>query len=82
MVPDIPEWRDLRVEPAVTHETIRTAVRELHDRDDTDPDRIGLFGFSFGATQALIAAADLYRHIQHAGQFGISVTGAKSSTSR
>jgi len=58
MVPDIPEWRDLRIEPAVTHETIRTAVRELHDREDTDPDRIGLFGFSFGATQALIAAAD------------------------
>jgi pimeloyl-ACP methyl ester carboxylesterase len=58
MVPEIPEWRDLRVEPAVTHETIRAAVRELHDRADTDPDRIGLFGFSFGATQALIAASD------------------------
>jgi predicted esterase len=58
MVPEIPEWRDLRVAPAVTHDTIRAAVRELHDRDDTDPRRIGLFGFSFGATQALIAAAE------------------------
>jgi dienelactone hydrolase len=57
-VPDIPEWRELRVAPAVTRETIRTAVRHLHDRDDVDPDRIGLFGFSFGATQALIAATD------------------------
>jgi acetyl esterase/lipase len=62
MVPEIPEWRNLRVAPAVTHETIRAAVRELHDRSDTDPDRIGLFGFSFGATQALIAAAD--PHVQ------------------
>jgi pimeloyl-ACP methyl ester carboxylesterase len=33
-------------------------VRELHDRDDTNPERIGLFGFSFGATQALMAAAE------------------------
>jgi pimeloyl-ACP methyl ester carboxylesterase len=58
LVPDIPEWRQLRVAPAVTRETIRSAVRELHERDDIDPDRVGLFGFSFGATQALIAAAD------------------------
>jgi acetyl esterase/lipase len=58
LVPDIPEWRQLRVAPDVTHETIRSAVRELHERDDVDADRVGLFGFSFGATQALIAAAD------------------------
>jgi len=58
LVPDIPEWRDLRVAPAVTHETIRAAVRALHDRPDVHTDRIGLFGFSFGATQSLIAAAD------------------------
>jgi len=58
MVPEIPEWRDLHVAPAVTRETIRSAVRELHDRPDLDADRIGLFAFSFGATQAVIAAAD------------------------
>jgi pimeloyl-ACP methyl ester carboxylesterase len=58
LVPDIPEWRDLRVAPAITHETIRAAVRALHDRDDVLADRLGLFGFSFGATQSLIAAAD------------------------
>lgn len=58
LVPDIPEWRKLRVAPAVTRETIRSAVRQLHERDDVDAKRVGLFGFSFGATQALIAAAD------------------------
>lgn len=58
LVPEIPEWRELRVAPAITIETIQAAVRELHDRPEVDPDRIGLVGFSFGATQALIAASD------------------------
>jgi acetyl esterase/lipase len=57
-VPDIPEWRALRVAPAVAVPTIQAAVRTLHDRDDVDPDRTGLLGFSFGATQGLVAAAD------------------------
>lgn len=57
-VPEIPEWRDLRVAPAVTIGTIRQAVRALQDRDDVVHEHVGLFGFSFGATQALIAAAD------------------------
>jgi len=57
-IPEIPEWRQLHVAPAVTHDTILAAVRQLHDRHDVDPDRVGLFGFSFGATQALVAAAD------------------------
>lgn len=58
LVPEIPEWCDLRVEPAITVGTIREAVRALQSRDDVLHDHVGLFGFSFGATQALIAAAD------------------------
>lgn len=58
LVPEIPEWRELRVAPAVTIETIQAAVRSLHDRPEVDKERIGLVGFSFGATQALIAASD------------------------
>jgi pimeloyl-ACP methyl ester carboxylesterase len=57
-VPEIPEWRDLRVAPAITLDTIREAVRALQQRDDVRHEHVGLFGFSFGATQALIAAAD------------------------
>jgi len=58
LVPEIPEWCDLRVEPALTVGTIREAVRALQQRDDVIHDHVGLFGFSFGATQALVAAAD------------------------
>lgn len=58
LVPEIPEWRDLRVAPSVTIGTIRQAVRALQLRDDVRHEHVGLFGFSFGATQALIAAAD------------------------
>ncbi len=58
LVPDIPEWRALRVAPAVTIGTIRAAVRALQARTDIEHEHAGLFGFSFGATQALIASTD------------------------
>ncbi len=58
LVPEIPEWRALHVAPAITIDTIQAAVRALHDRPEVDPERIGLLGFSFGATQALVAASD------------------------
>lgn len=57
-VPEIPEWRDLRVEPSLTIETIRAAVTALQQRDDVLHEHVGLFGFSFGATQALVAATE------------------------
>jgi pimeloyl-ACP methyl ester carboxylesterase len=58
LVPEVPEWRDLRVAPALTIETIRAAVAALQQRDDVIHEHVGLFGFSFGATQALVAAAE------------------------
>jgi acetyl esterase/lipase len=58
MVPDIPEWRALRIAPGPTVETIKTAVLELDSRGVTEPGRVGVIGFSFGATQALVAATD------------------------
>jgi dienelactone hydrolase len=57
-VPDIPEWRELRVAPTLAIETIRAAAAALQQRGDVRHEHVGLFGFSFGATQALIAAAD------------------------
>lgn len=58
LVPEIPEWRALRVAASVTVPTIGAAVRALQERADVRHERVGLFGFSFGATQALIASAD------------------------
>lgn len=58
LVPDIPEWRALEVVPAATLPTIRAAVLALDARPEVRPGDVGLFGFSFGATQALVAAAD------------------------
>jgi hypothetical protein len=58
LVPDIPEWRALRVAPATTVRTIQAAVLALDGLGFTVPGRIGVIGFSFGATQALVAATD------------------------
>ncbi|MFO7261375.1 MAG: hypothetical protein DIU52_009470 [bacterium] len=57
-VPEIPEWRRLRVAPALTTATIRSAIVALNERADVAEGRIGVLGFSFGATQGLIAASD------------------------
>lgn len=57
-VPDIPEWRRLDVAPAVTARTIRAAILTLDERGDVARGRTGLLGFSFGATQALVASVD------------------------
>ncbi|HEY8468710.1 MAG TPA: hypothetical protein VIL18_03660 [Longimicrobiales bacterium] len=58
LVPDIPEWRRLRVAPALTAETIHAAIHVLRARPDAAEGRTGVLGFSFGATQALVAATD------------------------
>ena len=56
MVPDIPEWRRLHVAPAITLSTIQSAVIALDERGETLHGRTALLGFSFGATQGLVAA--------------------------
>lgn len=58
LVPDVPEWRELRVAPAAAGATIRAAVHALEQRTDVRAGRVGLLAFSFGATQAIMAGAD------------------------
>jgi dienelactone hydrolase len=58
MVPEISEWRALRVVPSIAVPVIRSAVLDLDARADTRPGHTRLMGFSFGATQAILAAAD------------------------
>lgn len=67
LVPDLPEWRELQIAPGTTVATIKAAVLELDGRQGTEPGRIGVIGFSFGATQSLIAATDPDLHGHLAG---------------
>ncbi len=56
LVPDIPEWRDIRLSTDATTSTIAAALRVLEGRPGLAAGRVGLVGFSFGAPQAIIAA--------------------------
>lgn len=57
-VPEVPEWSRLRVAPAATAPSAAAAIDALGTLGIAVPDRVGILGFSFGATQALVAAAD------------------------
>ena len=57
-IPEIPEWTQFKIAPALAVPTIRAAVHALHSRADIDRDRIGLFAFSFGGTHAIVAASN------------------------
>jgi dienelactone hydrolase len=58
LVPDLPEWRALLVAPDAAMATIKAAVATLADHPATAADRVGVIGFSFGGTEALIASTD------------------------
>jgi len=56
-IPEIPEWRRLRVAPGVTGPSVHAAIDAVCRMGVADPRRIAVLGFSFGATQILTAAA-------------------------
>lgn len=59
LVPEVPEWTDLRVDPGVTTPTVGASVRKLRREGVLAPgDRVGLIGFSFGSPQALLTSVD------------------------
>lgn len=58
LVPEIPEWSRLEVAPDITVPTIRDAVLALGAIEDVAHGRTAVLGFSFGATQALVASVD------------------------
>jgi pimeloyl-ACP methyl ester carboxylesterase len=72
LVPDLPEWRALRIAPATAVRTIQAAVLELDRHGLSRPGRVGVVGFSFGATQALIAATrpELQGHLAGVAAWG------------
>lgn len=70
IVPQVPEWKNLRLAPEVGLPTVRAALRGLRELDTANDGPYGLIGFSFGAAQAMIAAADEDVSEQLAGVVG------------
>ena len=62
LVPDVPSWRALRLDAEAARETVRAGVARLEGMDEVRPGGVGAVGFSFGATQVLMAAADPSMH--------------------
>jgi pimeloyl-ACP methyl ester carboxylesterase len=56
LIPEIPEWRSLRLAPLAVAPTIRGCVDRLRAHASVAPGPLGLIGFSFGAPQVAIAA--------------------------
>lgn len=58
IVPDVPEWRDLRLTPELSRPTVAAALTGIRRADRTEHERIGVIGFSFGAPHAVAVAGD------------------------
>jgi pimeloyl-ACP methyl ester carboxylesterase len=72
LVPDVPPWRELRLDVAAARETVEAGVLHLDGRPEVRPGGVGAVGFSFGATQVLMAAADpaMHGHLRAVVGFG------------
>jgi dienelactone hydrolase len=57
LVPEVPSWTALRVDPGETEPTLSSALSFLARCRHVDPDRIGVMGFSVAATWLLGTAA-------------------------
>ena len=58
LLPEIREWMELEFAPERAQEVIRASVDWLETSSEIAPSGVMLVGFSFGAPQALLAAAD------------------------
>ena len=58
LVPEVPEWRDIRLSTRATASTVAACLRALEGRHQFASRQVGLVGFSFGAPQAIIAPTD------------------------
>lgn len=70
LVPQVPEWVDLRLEPEHTLPTVRAALKGLREQPGVSEGPYGLIGFSFGAPQAIMTAAHQDVSDQLAGVVG------------
>ena len=57
IIPEVPEWRELRLEPQLVVPTVQCSISALRDTPGIENMPYGLIGFSFSASHALSAAA-------------------------
>ena len=57
IVPEVPEWRDLRLAPELAVPTVSAAIAGLRDTGCALDAPVGLIGFSFGGPHAVAATA-------------------------
>lgn len=82
IVPEVPEWRELRLIPHLSSPTIRAAIDGLLHAG-LAPDRpMGVVGFSFGAPHAIASAADPDLKERIGGACGFGGYGDIESTFR
>jgi len=55
IVPEVPEWRELRLAPHLSTPTIAAAIEGLRQTGVARDERVGVVGFSFGAPHAIAA---------------------------
>jgi predicted esterase len=53
IVPEVPEWRELRLAPHLSTPTVAAAIRGLRESGVIRDDPVGVIGFSFGAPHAI-----------------------------
>lgn len=72
LVPDVPPWRELRLDVGAARETVEAGVLHLDGMPQVQPGGVGAIGFSFGATQVLMASADpaMHGHLRAVVGFG------------
>jgi dienelactone hydrolase len=56
IIPEIEEWTRLRIRTTAVIDAVAAAAEHLEQVPQAEPGRAGLVGFSFGATQGLVAA--------------------------
>lgn len=70
LVPDVPEWRALDLDPAPARRALRVAAEHMCGDPRVRPGGVVLMGLSFGCAQALLAGAELAAEGLARGVFG------------
>ena len=81
LVPDIPSWRRLRLDPTAADEAIRSSIEYLRSHPGIRPGPLNVLGFSFGGTHALVSASKsgIREHVGGVVAFGALCDLARST---